>query len=106
MIKYDKMVRDKIPEIIMRDNKTPSIRIAEKKEILPYLVKKLFEEVKEISENPCCEELVDLETVLRAIKEHMGICDEEFETAYRLKIDRCGGFKKGIILESVEKNEQ
>jgi len=105
MIKYDKLVRDNIPEIIEEDGKKANIRIVKDEEYLSYLVKKLSEEAKEIEEDTCVEELADLETIIRSICEYLHISKEDFEKVYNKKIEKRGGFKKGIVLESVETNE-
>ena len=106
MIKYNKLVRDNIPEIIQKAGKKANIRIVKDEEYLSYLVKKLSEEVKEIEENTCAEELADLETIIRSICDYLDISKEEFEKIYNKKLKNRGGFKKGIVLESVDENER
>ena len=46
--KYNKLVRDKIPEIIERNNETPHVRILNNEEFKIELEKKLYEEYKEV----------------------------------------------------------
>ena len=65
---YNKLVRDKIPEIIKEnDNKDCKIRVLNNEEYLEELNKKLQEEVKEYLESGEVEEVADIEEVLRAI---------------------------------------
>lgn len=45
---YNKLVRDKIPSIIAKDNKKCTYHIAEGKEQLKYLFSKLHEETLEL----------------------------------------------------------
>lgn len=64
---YNKLVRDKIPEIIENNNEICKIRILSNEEYLAELNKKIQEEMKEYLESGDIEELADLEEVLRAI---------------------------------------
>ena len=48
VIKYNKLIRDKIPEIIKNTGWTPKVRVLNKKEYLKEIKKKLAEEVKEL----------------------------------------------------------
>ena len=105
---YNKLVRDKIPEIIVADNgKTCVTRIMEDDEYLETLNTKMQEELKEYLESGDVEELADLEEVLRAILDIKGVSYEEFEKIRDAKVDERGAFKKKIFLESVsEKNDK
>ena len=65
---YKKLVRDKIPEIIMlNEGRSCKTRILNDEEYLLELNKKIQEELKEYLESGEVEELADLEEVLRAI---------------------------------------
>lgn len=105
---YNKLVRDKIPEIIAGDNgKTCVTRIMEDYEYLETLNTKMQEELKEYLESGEVEELADLEEVLRAILDVKGVPYEEFEKIRNSKVEKRGAFKKKIFLESVsEKNDK
>lgn len=105
---YNKLVRDKIPEIIAGDNgKTCVIRIMEDDEYLETLNTKMQEELKEYLESGDVEELADLEEVLRAILDVKGVPYEEFEKIRNTKVEKRGAFKEKIFLESVsEKNDK
>lgn len=99
---YNKLVRDKIPEIITSDNnKTCQIKILNDSEYLKYLNLKLEEELKEYLESGEVEELADLEEVLRAILDVKQIDYETFENIRLNKVTKRGAFKKKIFLESV-----
>ena len=100
---YNKLVRDKIPEIIAGDNgKSCVSRIMEVDEYLETLNKKMQEELKEYLESGEVEELADLEEVLRAILDVKKVSYEEFEKIRNAKVDKRGAFKKKIFLESVD----
>lgn len=100
---YNKLVRDKIPEIIAMDNgKTCKTRIMEDGEYLESLNLKLQEELKEYLESGEVEELADLEEVLRAILEVKKVSYEDFEVIRINKVNKRGAFKKKIFLECAE----
>ena len=100
---YNKLVRDKIPEIIAGDNgKTCVTRIMEDDEYLETLNIKMQEELKEYLESGDVEELADLEEVLRAILDVKKVSYEEFEDIRIAKVKKRGAFKKKIFLESVD----
>lgn len=99
---YNKLVRDKIPEIIAHDNgKTCVTRIMKDDEYLDSLNTKMQEELKEYLDSGEVEELADLEEVLRAILDVKKIPYQEFERIRNSKVEKRGAFKKKIFLESV-----
>lgn len=99
---YNKLVRDKIPEIIKADGKKFKTRILDDKEYLKELIKKLKEEAAEFEENPSVEELADIKEITIAIRQALGIHAGELEEVRRKKADKNGRFKKKIFLESAE----
>ena len=100
---YNKLVRDKIPEIICSDNgKNCITRVLEDEEYLSSLNTKLQEEMKEYLESGEVEELADLEEVLRAILDVKKVSYEDFEKIRLEKVSKRGTFKKKIFLESVD----
>ena len=103
---YNKLVRDKIPEIIAGDNgKTCVTRIMEDAEYLKALNTKMQEELKEYLESGDVEELADLEEVLRAILDVKKVSYDEFEKISKAKVNKRGAFKKKIFLESVSEKD-
>ncbi|MDL2319465.1 nucleoside triphosphate pyrophosphohydrolase, partial [Eubacteriales bacterium OttesenSCG-928-A19] len=64
---YNKLVRNKIPDIIRKNGKEPVTRVLEGEAFLAALDAKLREEVEEYLENPCMEEVADILEVLEAI---------------------------------------
>lgn len=99
---YNKLVRDKIPQIIAADGKKAKTRILDDKEYLKELIKKLKEETEELEKEPSIEELADIKEIIIAIREAMGIHAGELEDMRRKKAVERGRFKKKIFLESVE----
>ena len=102
-MRYNKLVRDKIPDIIRGKGETPVTRIASDEEYSEKLKEKLVEEVKEYSENPSKEELADILEVIKAIQEHENISHQEIERIRKKKALERGGFKKRLILEETKK---
>ncbi len=99
---YNKLIRDKIPEIIEGSGKKITTHIAEDREYLLALKGKIFEEVEEFYENPCKEEMGDILEVLHAIMEYHKLEKAEVEEVRCRKKEERGGFEKRIILGSVE----
>ena len=97
---YNKLIRDRIPEIIEASGKTCRVRILEEKEYLQELNRKLTEELKEYQESGELEELADLVEIVYAIAEHKGSSIEEFERIRQNKREKRGGFEKRLFLES------
>lgn len=69
MIVYNKLVRDKIPEIIKEKNQECSRHVANENEYRTSLQDKLTEEVKEFLTEPNEKELADILEVINAINE-------------------------------------
>jgi len=98
---YNKLVRDKIPEIISSSNKTCTTRILSDREYLDELNKKLKEELNEYLESKDLEELADIEEVIRGILKANYLEYEDLEKVRIKKAAERGTFSKKIYLESV-----
>lgn len=98
---YKKLVRDKIPEIIIAKGDSALTRILSDEEFLGCLKRKLCEEVNEFLTDGSVEELADIYEVLLAMLEHMGVSFESFEELRNKKVLEKGGFSKRIFLDSV-----
>ncbi|MGF7186520.1 putative house-cleaning noncanonical NTP pyrophosphatase (MazG superfamily) [Desulfitispora alkaliphila] len=99
---HNKLVRDKIPNIIINANKKPLTRIASDQEYKKLLQEKLIEEVNEFIDSDSVEELADILEVLKAISETKGLTWEEVEKIADDKRNERGGFKEKIILAEVQ----
>lgn len=100
---YHKLVRDKIPQIIERnEGRSSKTRILDDEEYLEELNKKIQEELNEYLESGEIEELADLEEVLRAILDSKGVSYEEFEQIRQEKVNKRGAFKDRIYLVGLE----
>ncbi|HET7060408.1 MAG TPA: nucleoside triphosphate pyrophosphohydrolase [Candidatus Saccharimonadales bacterium] len=99
---YNKLVRDKIPDIIRADGKRLKSRVLDDAEHLEALLKKLEEEVAELAEARNTEELADVHEVLMALAGALKIEPEELEKVRLDKAAKRGGFQQKIFLEEVE----
>ena len=100
-IHYNKLVRDRIPEIIEASGKRCICSILSDEEYLARLDEKLNEELAEYQESKSMEELADLLEVIRAVAAARGSSIEEVETIRRDKAERRGEFEKKILLTEV-----
>ncbi len=98
-MKYNKLVRDKIPEIIKRKGGVPITHIADNVEYGKKLREKLEEGVREFLDNEIIEEIADILEVVDAICEHKGFSKAEVAAVQKSKAGERGGFKNKIILE-------
>ena len=99
---YNKLVRDKIPEIIEEDGKICRTRILSDEEYIASLEAKLNEEVAEYQADKNLEEMADVLEVLQAICIARGYSLEELESLRAKKANERGGFADKIFLEYVE----
>jgi len=98
---YNKLVRDKIPEIIKKNDKKFDSHIAKEKEYLKLLEAKLMEEVNEFLEDKTLEELADIIEVVVAFSKELGYSENDlFEVRKKKALDR-GAFNERIVLEKV-----
>lgn len=97
MAKYNKLVRDKIPEILDEKNISYEKRIASDDEYRLELIKKLSEETNEFQEDPSVEELADVLEVIQALQE---LCEfSNLEDIRKQKHTERGGFDGRVILK-------
>lgn len=99
---YNKLVRDKIPEIIEADGKICATHILSEEEYIAALEAKLNEEVAEYQTDKNLEEMADVLEVLQSICVARGHTLEELEAVRAKKAADKGGFAERIFLEYVE----
>ncbi len=93
-----KLVRDRIPELLLSDGRLLRVRRVHGKELCRYLIIKLREEVEELSNSLSIEEVAD---ILEVLEELARSCLRvEWGEVLRVKnakrVER-GGFSKGLI---------
>lgn len=96
---YDKLVRDRIPEIIENSGNHCEVEVVSDEFALEYLYKKLQEEVDELVEDKNLEEIADVVEVLFAIGGKYGYSEEDVLNKRSKKKNKSGGFEKNIILK-------
>ncbi len=99
---FNKLVRDKIPEIIEKDGRTCKTHILTDEEYIDALEEKLNEEVAEYQKDKNLEEMADVLEVLQAICLARGYSLDELEALREKKANSRGGFSKKIFLESTD----
>ena len=103
---FNKLVRDRIPEIIEASGASCKTRILTDEEYLKMIDQKLDEELAEYHKDQNIEELADLLEVIRSAAIARGYTLEEFEAVRAQKAEKRGGFDKKILLiETVECEE-
>lgn len=100
-IKYNKLIRDKIPEIIRTSGKTPIVAQFDARSYKEGLDDKLSEELKEYLASDDIEELADLVEVIYAIIKYKNVGMEEFERIRTKKALERGAFDKRLKLVEV-----
>jgi predicted house-cleaning noncanonical NTP pyrophosphatase (MazG superfamily) len=96
MKEYDKLVRDKIPEIIEADGKECEVEVMDDEEYKEYLKDKLLEEAEEYVESGEIEELADVLEVIKSIAENEEIEFDKIEEMRKEKAVDRGRFEKKI----------
>ena len=102
---YNKLVRDRIPEIIRNNGEEPETRILSDEEYKEELEKKLLEEYNEVlstkTREERIEELADMLEIIKALALLEGSSLEEVCEVSKSKALKRGGFEKKIYLEKV-----
>ena len=100
--KYNKLVRDKIPQIIESQGKKCKLYVATGEDYQNRLKDKLIEEAKEFFENPCVEELADVQEVVDALQD---IHRWDVTGARFKKVNEHGAFWRRYVLQEVIEDE-
>lgn len=107
-IKYDKLIRDKIPEIIEKSGKKCIVEVMDDETYIDKLSAKLKEELAEVetelknnNDEAASKELADLQEVILAIVDAIGVDRESFERIRKSKVARNGAFEKKLLLKEV-----
>lgn len=98
---YNKLVRDRIPEIIAASGKTCITEILSDEEYLKMIDAKLDEELAEYHQDQNIEELADLTEVIHAAVIARGYSLGDLERFRAEKAAKRGGFQKKILLKEV-----
>jgi predicted house-cleaning noncanonical NTP pyrophosphatase (MazG superfamily) len=103
---YNKLVRDKIPQIIDSKGKVFSTKTLNDEDYIKYLKEKAYEELDEyfvaLTDAEAVEELADLLEVIRALAKQHGSTIEGVEAVRKDKAVKRGGFNEKVFLIEVE----
>lgn len=108
--KIDKLIRDKIPDILRSNGIVVHEKKMEDPEFILKLKEKLLEEAKEVlEERNCaelCEELADVLEIIYALSKANGLTIDQIEKKRIEKRDVKGGFDNKIFCSSVDIQEE
>lgn len=103
---YNKLVRDKIPQIIQNEGKIVYSCTLDGENLRKMLKVKLIEESRELSKSTTKEEMInelaDISEVIETIYEVFNIAEIDVDLAKHEKMQEKGAFKSGTYLMSVE----
>ena len=99
--RYNKLIRDRIPEIIEAGGKTCVTQVLSQEEYLRMVDAKLDEELAEYHADQNLEELADLLEVLHAAVLARGYTLEDLERVRAEKAAKRGGFARRLLLKEV-----
>lgn len=99
---YNKLVRDKIPQVIEKAGGTAEFRTLLTEEFEKELILKVGEEASGLlnakNNEEIAKELADIQAVIDEIKKLKGITDEDVENAMHANFIKKGGFEKKLFL--------
>jgi predicted house-cleaning noncanonical NTP pyrophosphatase (MazG superfamily) len=104
-IKYNKLIRDRIPEIIEKSGKKAIVETLNESDYINFLKVKLEEELEEFKKSEDIEEIADIIEVLYAIVEFKGMSIKDLEKIRLEKAEKRGAFKKRLLLKEVIENQ-
>jgi len=102
MNRYNKLVRDGIPEHLEARGIKYTSRILKPDERKRALLRKLIEEAQELCDDPGLAERADVAEVLIALDAAHEFTPEAIEEARIQKLNEKGGFEKAVFLESTD----
>lgn len=99
---YNKLVRDRIPDMIAASGRVARCRKLKKSEFFEYLSSKLVEEAQEFFATRSVEELADMLEVIKSVMEEAGWKAMDVERARKKKAQERGAFTRRLLLASVD----
>ncbi len=101
-IYYNKLCRDKIPEIIKSKGFDCHVRVVDHDEYKREIVRKVFEEASGVRNNSGHEdmvaELADLLITIDAVKKEFGVSDLEVSAAIQKSLEEKGAYDERLYL--------
>lgn len=106
---YNKLIRDRIPEIIAQSNRVATIRTLDTVEYKVEARKKLHEELAEYeattNDSDALEELADMLELIHALAAIHGASVDELEKIRLAKAEERGGFTERVFLVEVKETK-
>ena len=101
-IYYNKLCRDRVPEIIRAKGFECDVREVDHDEYKREIIRKVFEEASGVSNHvgreSLLKELADLMITIDAMKKEYGITDAEVEESVKKSIEDKGGYEDMLYL--------
>ncbi len=101
-IYYNKLCRDKVPEMIAAKGFECEVREVDHDEYKREIIRKVFEEASGVSNHvgreSLLKELADLIITINAVKKEFGITEEELTASVDKSIDEKGGYEDMLYL--------
>lgn len=100
MVQYlkEKLVRDRIPEILEANGQQPKVRVATGQELDLLLRKKIVEESTELLESGKTEEIADVLEAIESLIQIREIASGSLQELRLQKRRKRGGFTKGYVI--------
>ena len=107
IVKHNKLIRDRIPEIIKKAGRKPEVRKLKKVQFLNALKKKVAEEAGELvrakDKKGIINEMADIQELIDILASEIGASKHEIKKFQGVKRKKRGGFKKRLFLIKTEK---
>lgn len=103
---YNKLVRDKVPQLIEESGRTHKSRILNDDEYFKALIDKVIEEIEEYRESGNEEELADVFEVLDSLVKFKDYEPMHIDYLKMKKKEKRGTFDGRVFLEEVEEKEE
>lgn len=101
-IYYNKLCRDKVPDLIANKGFECGVREVDHDEYRREIIRKVFEEASGVSNHSgrsgLLKELADLIITIDAVKKEFGISDEDVNEAVEQSIEEKGGYEDRLYL--------
>jgi predicted house-cleaning noncanonical NTP pyrophosphatase (MazG superfamily) len=101
-IYYNKLCRDKIPDLIHGKGFECDVREVDHDEYKREIIRKVFEEASGVSNHSgrtsLLKELADLMITISAVKKEFQISDEELDASVEKSIEEKGGYEDRLYL--------
>jgi len=105
--KYNKLIRDRILEIIRQAGEKPYWRVLNKKEYINKIKRKVLEEAKELTEardkKEIINEIVDIQELIDVLVSQLSLKKSIIKRQQKIKNKKRGGFKKRLFLIKTKK---